>query len=314
LAVIGFTFPLLLWGIGKLWYGIPLQNSMSAYYFAQSPHPEGGIIRTWLRSIDFSPISTLLGFLDQLDSNAPMRSWFVGLLFVFGVLLYLYKGFTIGENWWLNAAGIFAIGVALFPMCWEGGANCPSFSVHGTVAMLAFLCIAVVAVWSAQNTLYELLKNGSTIRQGSRPNYRLTNWFYMLILWIIDLLVPLARIVRGWLRREDQFEGHEKLQRYRNRYDVTGTLMIIFPLIAVAITTIIDRHNLLTFILEWLGIWFFGAFWVIKTVELEESQAEIHAIAKQSVIPRALAKQAVDSPVQNPLETPESAASTMKNG
>src|SRR5688572_33391886 len=110
LAAISLVFPLFLLLVGVLWYGVPPQDSISAYYYAGSS--DTGPIESALAQIDVFPIKQLLFFLGQLDSQTPMRSWFVGPLFVLGVFLYLYKGFSHLENKLLNAAGLFALGVA----------------------------------------------------------------------------------------------------------------------------------------------------------------------------------------------------------
>lgn len=151
LTIISLAFPLFLWLIGWLWYNISLQNSMSAYYFAESPGD--GPIRSWFANIDIFPIKYLLSFLAQLDGDAPMRSWFVGVLFVLGVLLYLYKGFSTLENILLNVGGLSALMVAIFPMQWNCGDSCHLFTAHGISAIVAFICIAVVAGFCSKQTL-----------------------------------------------------------------------------------------------------------------------------------------------------------------
>ncbi|MBI2425331.1 MAG: hypothetical protein HYV27_21070 [Candidatus Hydrogenedentes bacterium] len=124
MAVIALAFPILLWGYG-CFHGIGLQNSMSAYYWASAPG----------------------------STDSPVRVWFIGVLFAIGAFLYLYKGFSAQENIALNLAAIFAIGVAYFPMEWNCGGNCQSFSAHGTSAILFFLCLAYVAWFRAGDTL-----------------------------------------------------------------------------------------------------------------------------------------------------------------
>ena len=89
LCLLAFVFPFLLWGIGS-WNEIPLQNSISDYYFAFAP-----------------PNSELRAF--------PGRVVFVGVLFALGFFLILYRGFSSTENWTLNIAGLSALIVALFP-------------------------------------------------------------------------------------------------------------------------------------------------------------------------------------------------------
>jgi hypothetical protein len=66
LCLLALVFPFLLWGIGW-WNDIPLQNQISEYYFAFAP-----------------PTSELRVF--------PGRVVFVGILFVLGFFLMLYKG------------------------------------------------------------------------------------------------------------------------------------------------------------------------------------------------------------------------------
>jgi hypothetical protein len=90
--------------------------------------------------------------------DLSMRNWFVGLLFALGILLHLYKGFSKQENIALNLAGFFAVGVALIPMEWDCGDVCKKITLHGTCAILLFLCIAYVCIFRASDTL-RLLNN-----------------------------------------------------------------------------------------------------------------------------------------------------------
>lgn len=104
--------PLTLW-LGGLLRDVPLQGSMSAYY------------------------------------NTSMRDVFVGVLFGAGAGLLLYTGFKGKENRVLNLAGLFAIGVALFPTRADAG----PITLHGTCAVSFFVCLAYVAVFRATDTL-----------------------------------------------------------------------------------------------------------------------------------------------------------------
>ena len=109
--VVGFGFPIVLCVFGLI-SDIDLQTSMSAYYH-----------------------------------HAPTRDIFVGVLFVAAGFLYAYKGFSSLENVLLNLAGVFAVGVALFPCDCPGTEASGKFSAHGLFAVLFFLCIAVVCVF-----------------------------------------------------------------------------------------------------------------------------------------------------------------------
>jgi hypothetical protein len=122
MAGLAIAFPFILAIGGFIYSGLPLQNSMSAYYHS------------------------------TMDERS-MRNWFVGLLFAIGAFLYLYKGFSDKEDIALNFAGIFAWGIALFPMEWGCSTNCSKFSIHGTCATLFFLCISFVCIVCSSDTM-----------------------------------------------------------------------------------------------------------------------------------------------------------------
>lgn len=85
--------------------------------------------------------------------HTSLRDVFVGVLFAAGAGLLLYKGFRKDEDWALNFAGIFAALVALVPTPPAG-----RLSLHGTYAVLFFLSLAYVALFTPQQTL-KLLKD-----------------------------------------------------------------------------------------------------------------------------------------------------------
>ena len=146
IAALGIALPFVLAIGGKILAGLELQDSMSAYY-----HGGGGV----------------------------MRDEFVGVLCAVGAFLYLYKGYTVLENVALNFAGVFAVGVALFPMQWNCAGPCGRFSLHGSCAVLFFLCIAYVCIFRASDTL-SLLENGELARRYRRV-YRLLGTAMVLL-------------------------------------------------------------------------------------------------------------------------------------
>lgn len=120
IAVLAIALPFVLWIGGYFRAGESLAQSMSAYYYV---------------------------------GKGVMRDEFVGVLFAVGAFLYLYKGYTKLENYALNLAGIFLVGVAVFPMEWACGDACGKYSPHGTFAVLFFVCIAYVCIFRASDTL-----------------------------------------------------------------------------------------------------------------------------------------------------------------
>jgi hypothetical protein len=166
--LLALVFPLLLLGIGW-WKDIPLQGSMSAYYFAFAP-----------------PASELRVF--------PGRVVFVGILFVFGIFLLLYRGFSRTENWALNIAGAAALVAALFPMqtpsyCNNCGSNTYSF-VHAAAGVVLFLCVAFVAWACTEETLVQL--------PDPKRRYCRMGYYALAIAMIV---VPVAVLVMTYIFR-----------------------------------------------------------------------------------------------------------------
>src|SRR5437867_6053121 len=155
MAILSFAFPLVLLFAGWFWHGVPPQGSMSAYYLAESGGP--GAIPEFLRQRNVGFIND---FLSQFDPRTPMRSWFVGFLFVLGVVMIVYQGLTREENWLLNFAGVFALGVAVFPT--GGCTKCGWLTVHGVSAGASFLCLGVVAWIGARQILRKDLGKAKT--------------------------------------------------------------------------------------------------------------------------------------------------------
>jgi len=145
MAGLAFAFPILLYAVGRIWYGIGLEDSMSHYYFALSP--------------------------DDVTARAfPMRKWFVGILFAVGACLVLYRGLSDLENGALNFAGLFAMMVALIPMNWECGQSCPPVNWHGISAVLLFVALAVVCFFCQKESLKYL--DDPRLRERYRLRYK----------------------------------------------------------------------------------------------------------------------------------------------
>jgi hypothetical protein len=163
-GVIGVLFPIVLVLGGWLHAGIAVQNSLSAYYHALGP------------------------------TGLSMRDWFVGGLFALGACLYLYKGFSLRENLALNAAGVFAVSIAVNPMYRPEGTG-PKISVHGVSAFLFFLAIAFVAVFCGDETLCEI--HDPKIRARYKQAYG-----FLAILMVAS---PISVVVMNWLHKNNRY-------------------------------------------------------------------------------------------------------------
>ncbi len=213
IAVLGLSLPILLVLLGWL-LEVDFQNSLSAYFHADS-------------------------------AGHFLRTFFVGNLFAIGVSLYLYKGYSNRENLALNLAGIFAIGVAVFPMTWrsEEGETLyqgielfsigkSAVSLHGVCAVLMFLCIAYVCIWCASDTLHLLTE-----------------------------------------------EKRRKL--YKKLYKSFGIAMIALPVGASLLAVAFSISDKTIFIVETVGIVTFAAYWWTKSREISASNADKMAIQGQ---------------------------------
>jgi hypothetical protein len=208
MGFLALAFPLVVVAAGYIW-GIGLKPTLSDYYFADKPLLEG------------------LGRTDIY----PVRLWFCGVLAIVGFFLWRYAGFSKNEDRWLNAAGSFVLGVAIFPMAFGGKSDFNPFewiglsqlSLHGVSAVLAFLCIAVVIVWYADGTLSEL-------------------------------------------KDADPTAYH----RFKTIYRLIAFCMVVLIGIAVSLHYLNHKQGSWILFAEAFGIWSFGAYWFVKNREIEE--------------------------------------------
>lgn len=203
IGLLAIAFPLILIFVGRFW-GIEVQPTLSNYYFAQDPV-----------TVD----------------HTPVRLWFCGILFVVGFFLARYPGFTEHEKRWLNAAGIFALGVAIFPMGINGQdqygfilapLGLSKLSLHGICAVVAFLCIAVVIFWYSDATLRELETSDPSL-------YRRYTWTY-----------------RG-----------------------IAAFMVLSIFLAIYLNYAHGGQGDYILAAEWCGIWAFAAYWFVKNSEMK---------------------------------------------
>lgn len=207
-AAIAFLFPVILPLMGK-YLGVEFQPSLSDYY------------------------------------HTYMRNGFVGMLFIIGAFMYLYRGFSNWENWLLNAAGLLAVCIALLPTdikCRMGDLACEAqakevFSMpllHGISSVMFFIVIALVCITCSRLTLSQIKENG----------YR--KKLYAYIYWIL------------------------------------GFLMVALPLTAAGIARFTelanpDNGSHIIFWVEYAGVWVFATYWLVKSIEIHKTESDKHA-------------------------------------
>jgi len=254
LAVLAFAFPIILYGGGRLFWKLPLGGSLSAYYHYRC------VEISVKETADPSGPATCTHDTDE-PGKGVLRNPFVGILFAVGALLFAYQGFSRFEDYALNLAGILAWGVALFPVDWPPDPNHGfSLTLHGTLAVSFFVCIAYVCIFRAGDTLP--LIHDATIRK-----------------------------------------------RYLRTYQLLGWAMVIFPLLAWALTSLTPWRTSMIFFVELAGIYVFSTYWVVKSREASKTNVDEKASrGKLRVRPHGFSdalRQLSVTPVENPTEQQE---------
>jgi hypothetical protein len=176
----------------------------------------------------------------SLYYHTPMRNVLVGCLFAVGSFLYLYKGFDEKENMASNIAGFLAIGIAIFPTGIIKKAVDPSQIPKCPI--LSPECETFTA---------PLLHNICAIS------------FFLMI----AICISTGSNTIGGLREKSRQLFYKKI------YIFLSICMIALPLLSVLLVRLLGE-NLPTFFVQLICIWCFSVYWIIKTLEIRESQME----------------------------------------
>jgi hypothetical protein len=237
--------PLALWLTGKS-FGLQLQDSMSQYYHADYKYQAQAQkfdARDMTALEHANTIGAPLTVEEAAFSHAvfrpgsgSMRNWFVGSLFMVGILLIAYRGYDMVEETLLDVAGAAAIGVALFPMPWGtdrsvvdlalakilrgvfSSSKMPSF--HYLCAGTLFLCLAGVCFYACYRS------------------YK-------------DSLLP-------------------QYKSYLAGYVICGMAMLSIPFVDGSLDHMPDLRTYKVFVIEAIGVWAFAGYWCIKSFEIDE--------------------------------------------
>lgn len=220
---ISFPFSLVL--IGLLFFKVGWQPSISDYYFALPQDvalPNGCLVANATAdcAIEWSATAR--------DMVFPMRSFFAGGLISIGVFLILYKGTSWLEDWALNFAGLFAIGVAIFPMN-----KAPFYTFwptwwHFASAVMLFICMWFISRYCAKDTLV-FFKDGSSEVVRYRRLYKYLSWGMLAVLivggiyglnaeeidryfpWALFFIEAVGVIIFGsyWVMKSKEISSHK---------------------------------------------------------------------------------------------------------
>jgi hypothetical protein len=122
-----------------------------------------------------------------------VRGVLVGSLCAIGVFLFAYRGYGGWDDMLTDAAGIFAIGVALFPTApVNPSARARDIGyVHLTCAGLLFAILAVIALWQFTKT------EPATERTAQKKRRDLVYRICGIVIAVCLVLVPIESLVIG---------------------------------------------------------------------------------------------------------------------
>ena len=106
----------------------------------------------------------------------------------------------------------------------------------------------------------------------------------------------------------------QKKAQYERWYFWTGLALVVSPLVAVVLSYVLRPNyedSTLTFWAESLAVWAFAAYWLVKTREMRESEAEKHVLdaeLERTVVPLDALDEADAQPMGAPPRPREKAA------
>ena len=145
LGVLGILLPIILYFGARFVFHEGLQKSLSSYY------------------------------------HTGMRDWLVGILWVIGILLFAYEGYSRWDNIAGHIACGSAVGVAIFPTAPDGG----SPEMSGSISTLHFICAAALFATLIYFSGYSFTKMRPD--KVTTHEKRCRNIIYIACAWIMAL-------------------------------------------------------------------------------------------------------------------------------
>ena len=210
LFAIGMLLPLMLIGSDYLHLqSVEIRDSISSYY--HSPH-------------------------------SLTRDLFVGNLFVIGIFLMLYRGYSLHENIALDIAGFLLTLVAVFP---TKPLETPTIDEQSFIEQIAYAHVPLAGI---DLTIHWFAAVG----------------FFLAIAYV-------AIFVANGTSKKKQWE-----RKYRLIYRVLGGAMLIVPPVLYFLPWG-KQQGIEVFLVEVGGIAIFSCYWLTKTLEFMGTQGSVEA-------------------------------------
>jgi hypothetical protein len=87
-----------------------------------------------------------------------------------------------------------------------------------------------------------------------------------------------------WFRAKDTLDfvrNQSRKNLYAVAYKVLAVAMVFLPLLSAFLLYLFNGTNIIVYVIEVIGVWVFSAYWIIKTLEIRETQIDKKAFGNQ---------------------------------
>ncbi|MBE8970576.1 hypothetical protein IQ277_31520 [Nostocales cyanobacterium LEGE 12452] len=173
------------------------------------------------------------------------RDIFVGILVALSLCLLIYKGFGKLEDWLLNVSGISLACVAFFPMGW------PEKQMP--------LCKN--EVFDGSKLLNLEIK---FLGQDIRLHFIAASIFFLMLI-LVNIFTAMDSV--------DVIEDKKKQTFWRNIFQWARWVMPVSLLLGLFVC-LLTKTDYTVLWLEWIGIWAFSFYWLLKSFEIMQTKVD----------------------------------------
>jgi hypothetical protein len=258
LAFIALSWPFILW-IGGNAHGIPLQDSLSDYYHAEAASSSSGTEAIFLSLLVVILLTIYAVFVWQIDTHPTPFTVAVGaaaIVIAAATYQFSYHYTRVYPDPLRSAFVGVVILLAVFLYLYKGFSNAENYLLTG-----AGLCAAVVAFFPNGHNC--------SVLSCSHPNpHGVAGYGLFICITLVTIFCSTQTLEPPHI---------ENKAAYKRTYRVFGGAMIAFALILLPTRLFVNQAGI-TFFMESVEVWLFGGYWLLKSRELKESQAEMQAL------------------------------------
>jgi len=219
------------------------------------------ILVAWSLYTDYGILPSMSHYYFASAMSFPMRTWFVGILFTLGFFLIFYRGFSPMESILLSTLGFCAMAVAVVHMDPDPKYCKQPVLIDGIVVIKEQdVCGGSALPW--------WLSWWPSWGEGPHATFAIIVFVCMALVVLLCSQQTFAEL------------SAKQLIRYRWVYGSIAFLMVALPLLVVfAAQRLWSGFSLGEFkwrvlALETIGVVLFGIYWLVKTFEIWQTEAD----------------------------------------